>query len=82
MVSNKVLQDPNLTLREKGMYAFLSSYADNLSGTTTVGVYKIAAECDVTVATVKRTLRILQDKGFIKREQRGRGSTSKTFILK
>lgn len=79
MVSNEVIQDPDVSLLEKGLYAHLCTYANKDTKELTVSVNRIATECGTSVSTVKRHLKSLQDKGIIKRFSRG--STSKLTVL-
>lgn len=82
MVPKSVMISPDLTLREKGLYAYLATYADAHTRECTVGVNKIAAECDITTSTVKRCLKILEEKQYIKRFNRGFNKTRITVLLK
>jgi len=81
LVSNNVMRNPTLTLREKGVYAHLSTYSDGFNSLT-VGINRIAAECGVTPSTVKRIIESLKKKGVITREIRGSSLTYKTILLK
>ncbi len=81
IVSNTVMRNPDLSLREKGIYAHLSTYSDGVNQLT-VGINRIAAECGVTPSTVKRIIESLKEKGVITREIRGNSLTYKTILLK
>jgi DNA-binding MarR family transcriptional regulator len=82
MVSNTVIRDPDLSLKEKAVYAYLSTYTDNNTNSCTVGIDKIAAECNVDQSTIKRIFKTLKTKGIIKRISRGIKTTSITILLK
>ena len=81
MVSSTVVRDPNISLRDKGLYAYLVSYAD-IDNTLTVSVNRAAAECDVDPSTIRRILDQLKKAGVIIRETRGTGQSFKTIIVK
>lgn len=82
MVSNKVSKDPELSLAEKGFYAYLTTYADSVTNELTVSVNRMAAELGITQATVKRNLKLLEDKQVIKRMDNGVKVTRTTILLK
>ena len=81
MVSSNVVRDPAISLRDKGLYAYLCSYAD-FNNTLTVSVNRAAAECDVDPSTIRRILDQLKKDGVIVRESRGSGQSFKTIINK
>lgn len=81
MVSSSVVRDPNISLRDKGLYAYLASYADS-DNTLTVSVNRAASECDVDPSTVRRILDQLKKAGVIVRETRGAGQSFKTILNK
>lgn len=81
IVSNDIIRNPELTLREKGMYAHLSTYADASTGTLTVSINRIASECGIAHSTAKRILKKLVEKGVVKREYRSRHETHLTTLL-
>jgi predicted transcriptional regulator len=82
MVSNTVIRDPDISLRDKAIYAYLSSFANNKTNHLTVGIDRIASECGVDQSTVKRSLLSLKNKGVISRTSRGINKTSVTILLK
>jgi DNA-binding IscR family transcriptional regulator len=82
LVSSCVVRDPNLSLRDKGLYAYLASYADATSNTLTVSVNKAAAECNVDPSTIRRILEQLRKANVIVRETRGKGQSYKTILNK
>ena len=81
-VSNTCMRDPELSLKEKAVYSYLSTYVDNLTNETIISVSRISTECGVSQATIKRSLSILEDKGYIKRSARGYSKTHTTTLLK
>jgi predicted transcriptional regulator len=82
MVSRAVMTDPELCIRDKALYAYLTAYADSVANELTVSVNRMAAECGVTQSTIKRSLKNLEDKGIIRRMSTGALSTRKTILLK
>lgn len=82
MVSNTVLRDPEFSLGEKALYAYLSTYADSTSSELFVSINRIASECNIGVSTAKRHLFALEKKGVIKRIRRGHGMSSVTKLIK
>lgn len=81
-VSNDVMRDPELTLKDKGLYAYLATYASSDNNDTYVSVSRMAEDCGVTVATIKRSIDILTKKGIINRVHRGKGESKRTYLLK
>jgi DNA-binding MarR family transcriptional regulator len=81
-ISNNVVRDPNIPLREKGLYVLLASYANNDTGETTVSVRKMADECGVDQSSVRRTLDKLISMGLIRRTRRGKNESWITTLLK
>ena len=79
LVSSTVLRDPNVSLREKGLYAYLSTYADS-NNTLNVSINRAASECDVDTSTIRRILDKLKKSGVIIRETRAAGQTHQTKI--
>ena len=82
MVSNTVIRDPDLSLKEKAIYSYLSTYADGTTNECTVGIDRIAAECGVDHSTIKRSLKKLKEKGIIIRISRGMNNTAITILIK
>jgi len=82
MVSNTVIRDPSISLRDKAIYAHLASYADNKTNELTIGIDRIAAECGIDHSTIKRSIKVLKEKGIIARVARGMNTTSITILLK
>ena len=82
MVTKAVMTDPELTTRDKAVYAYLATYADGMSNDLTVSVNRMAAELGVTPSTVKRSLRMLEKKQIIDRSSAGDRLTRKTTLLK
>jgi len=81
MVSNTVIRDPDISLKDKAVYAYLSTYA-NINNELIVGMNRMAAECGVDQSTIGRSLKSLKDKGIIMRISRGINNTSVTILLK
>lgn len=81
MISSVVIRDPNISLRDKGLYAYLASYAD-VDNTLTVSVNRAAAECNVDPSTIRRILDKLKKEGIIIREPRNSGETYLTILKK
>jgi len=82
IVSNTVLRDPEYTLGEKALYAYLCTYADGVTNELFVSVNKMASECNIGVSTTKRYLQTLEKKGVISRVRNGYKSVTITRILK
>lgn len=82
MVSNTVMRDPELSLGEKALYAYLSTYANSSTHELFVSVNKIASECDIGQSTVKRHLATLEKKKVISRVSRGHRMSKITILLK
>lgn len=82
MVSKAVMADPELSMKDKGLYAYLATYADSATNELTVSVNRMCAELGVTQATVKRSLKMLETKQVIKRINTGSLRTRKTVLLK
>ena len=82
MISKAVVSDPTLTMREKALYAYLATYADSVTNELTVSVNRMCAELSVTQATIKRSLKILEDKQIIQRISVGHKNVRKTILLK
>lgn len=82
MVSKAVMQDPNISLRDKGLYAYLSTYADKDDSEMTVSINRMAAECGTTTSTIKRILEDLINRKVIQRVRRGDRQTAVTSLLK
>lgn len=81
-VSNEVMRDPELSLKDKGLYAYLCTFAGSQTNELIVSVYRMADECGTSPSTIKRSIETLQSKGIIDREYMGKGKTRKTIILK
>ena len=79
LVSSTVVRDPNISLRDKGLYAYLASYA-SIDNTLTVSVNRAASECNVDPSTIRRILDQLKKAGVIVREIKSIG-TSYTCLL-
>jgi len=83
MVSNDVIRNPALSLREKSIYAYLCTYSNKTTNELHVGIKRMAAENGVTESTIKRILQSLIRKNVIFRTaSKTPGGNSKTLILK
>jgi DNA-binding MarR family transcriptional regulator len=81
IVSNTVMRDPEISLGEKSLYAYLSTYADT-DNRLFVSVSKMADECGIGQSTVKRYLSTLEEKKIISRISRGHKISKITILLK
>lgn len=81
-VSNDVMRDPELSLKDKGLYAYLCTFAGSQTNELIVSIYRMADECGTSPSTIKRSIETLQSKGIIDRLFMGKGKTRKTVILK
>jgi predicted transcriptional regulator len=81
-VSNEIMRDPELSLKDKGLYAYLCTFAGSQTNELIVSVYRMADECGTSPSTIKRSIETLQSKGIIDRVYMGKGRTRKTIILK
>jgi DNA-binding Lrp family transcriptional regulator len=77
-----VMRDPTISLRDKALYAYLSTFADSRNNQLRVSVYKMAAELNVSKITVIRSLKALEDSNIIKRMSIGKGKSKVTILLK
>jgi DNA-binding MarR family transcriptional regulator len=81
MVSNTVLRDPDISLGEKALYSYLSTYADK-NNELFVSVTKIADECGIGYSTALRHLKNLEKIGVISRKSRGFNQSKTISLLK
>jgi len=81
MVTSNVLRNPDISLRDKGLYSYLATYA-NSDNILTVSINRAANECGVDESTIKRILDSLKKQGIIIREQREQGKSYKTTLVK
>jgi predicted transcriptional regulator len=81
-VTNDVMRNPSMSLKDKGLYAYLCTHMNNDTLETGISVYKMASECGCTPATIKRSLQSLQKAGVIIRKQRTVGNTTVTTIVR
>lgn len=82
MVSNEVMRDNTLSLIEKALYAYLSTFADKNTNELYVSVNTIAAECNIGVSTVHKYMNQLVKKKIIERKCRGFNNSKITKLLK
>ena len=81
-VSNTAMRDTTLNLKEKGLYAYLSTYAHNTTNDLNVSITRMAAECGCTESTIKRCINSLKKKGIIQRKYISKGTSYLTVLLK
>lgn len=81
-VSNVAMRDPELSLNEKALYAYLSTYVNNNTNETNVSVSRMVNECNVSERTIKRSLKVLEEKGYISRQLLTYGKSRTTVLLK
>jgi predicted transcriptional regulator len=79
MVSGIVLRNPDISIRAKGLYSYLSTFIDK-KGETFVSVEKMAEENDISVSTVKRLLAELKEKQVIQRISNIKSTTITKFV--
>lgn len=81
MVTNQLARDANIALRTKGVYMFMRSHKDGWHMT----VERIANALDVSKETISKSIRELEDAGYIVRDQAkgkdGRFSSIEYLIL-
>lgn len=80
MISNIVMRNPNISLRDKGLYAYLATYAD-VNNELTVSIRRISNECNINESTVRRILKNLQKQKIIERIKRSHAMSFKTILL-
>jgi DNA-binding MarR family transcriptional regulator len=81
-VSVTVMRNPTISVGEKAVYAYLSTYANSVTNETFVSVTTIAAETGLGYSTVKRYLKKLEEKEIIKRKPRGSKQSCITILIK
>ena len=69
IVSHEVITDPELSLRSKAIYSMLCTYA-NKERTCFPSIATLADTGGVHQNTIKRGIKELKDKNYIKREGR------------
>jgi DNA-binding MarR family transcriptional regulator len=67
IVDADVMQDPDLSLRAKGLYALLASYADK-NRRCFPKINTLAEYSGVSRRTIERTLNELENKNYVTRE--------------
>jgi len=73
VVYTEVIQDPELSLRAKGLYALLCTFA-NKSRECYPAISTLAKLSDVSKRTVERTIKELEEKNYVRK-------TGKVFRL-
>lgn len=81
-VSNTVLRDPTISIRDKAVYSVLATYTDSLTNAATVTINVLASRCNVTPSTISRSIKSLENLKIIYRLQMGKGAIAKTILLK
>jgi DNA-binding MarR family transcriptional regulator len=66
VVYTEVIQDPDLSLRAKGLYALLCTYADK-NRQAFPSIVTLAELSGVTRRTIERTLNELENKNYVTR---------------
>ena len=74
IVSDEVVKDPSLSLRAKGLYALLCSYADK-NRQCYPKINTLAEFSGVSRRSIERTIIELESKGYLRKQGR-------VFILK
>jgi DNA-binding MarR family transcriptional regulator len=69
IVHTEVIQDPNLSLRAKGVYALLATYADK-QRTCYPAISTLAELSGVSRRTIERILKELEEKKYVTRKGR------------
>jgi DNA-binding MarR family transcriptional regulator len=69
IVDLEVMQDPDLSLRAKGVYALLCTYA-NKDRICFPSITTLAEVCGVSRRTMERVIHELEQKSYVKREGR------------
>ena len=67
IVYTEIIQDPDLSLRAKGLYAILCSYADK-ERKCYPSISTLAESAGVTRRTIERTLIELEQKDYVRRQ--------------
>ncbi len=76
LIPNYILYRESLTPQAKLIYAMLLSYAWGRKNSSFPGQVRLAEDCGIGVATVKRHIKVLIDKKCITVKRRGRGYTN------
>lgn len=82
LVSNNVIRNPDISMGEKALYAYLCTYADANTSDLFVSVNKMADEMGISVSSIKRYLLSLEKKGVLDRKNRGYRMSKTTSLLK
>jgi len=80
--TNAVMRNPDISTRDKAVYAYLCTYADSQNNQMNVSVFRMAAELNISKQTVIRSLKLLEEKKILARISRGRGKAKITMLLK
>ena len=82
MVSNDVMRDPNISLKLKGLYGVLATYADKINNQTFISVNRMALETNINESSVRRYLVEMIELKIISRTRRGKNESWVTTLLK
>lgn len=83
-ISAQVLRDPDLTPQAKALYALLATYADNGGRDCWPNQQTLADQLGVSVDTIQRQLRVLEDAGVVETNARysdSGGRLSNAYVL-
>lgn len=81
MCSWTVMRDPTVNITDKAVYAYLCTFASSVTNELHISVNTIAADMDLSVITVKRSLKRLEEQGIISRFFNGH-KTKTTRVIK
>jgi hypothetical protein len=79
-VDREVMTNPDIPTGPKSLYGLLCCYADT-AGYCYPGITRLADELNVRERTISNYLKILVDKGIVKRYQKRHNKTSDTYII-
>jgi hypothetical protein len=80
LIPNYVLHSRGLSAFAKLVYSVILSYAWGSKNSSFPGQERLAEDCGLGIATVKRTIKELKEKEFITVIQRGQGKTN-VYVL-
>jgi hypothetical protein len=80
LIPNYILHTNGLSAYAKLVYALLLSYAWGEKNNSFPGQERLAEDCGLGIATIKRAVKELKDKEFITVIQRGLGKTN-VYVL-
>ena len=80
MTYERIIYEANLPHRAIAVYLYLQNRADR-NGTCYPAIGTIARELHLSVSTVKRAVRDLEENGFIRKTQRWRENGGRSILL-